>query len=44
MSEDKARGETKRHETLIETQTPDHTATTVPRKRGDHHSPMKHSR
>ena len=34
MSEDKARGETKRHETLIETQAPDHTATTVPRKKG----------
>ncbi len=45
-SEDKARGETRRRETLIETQAPDHTATTVPRrsKRGDDHSPMKHSK
>jgi len=34
MSEDKVRGETKRHETLVETQAPDHTATTVPRKKG----------
>jgi hypothetical protein len=28
------RGETNRHETLIETQVPDHAATTVPRKKG----------
>jgi hypothetical protein len=40
------RGETNRHETLIETQVPDHAATTVSRrsKRGGHHSPMKHSK
>jgi hypothetical protein len=38
------RGETNRHETLIETQVPDHAATTGPRKRGNHHSPMKHSK
>jgi hypothetical protein len=38
------RGETNRHETLIETQVSDHAATTVLRKRGDHHSPMKHSK
>jgi len=28
------RSETKRHEALIETQVPDHAATTVPRKKG----------
>jgi hypothetical protein len=42
--EERRCGAARRHETLVETQAPDHTATTAPRKKGDHHSPMKHSK
>ena len=44
MREDKARGETMRHETLIETRRRNTQQQPCREKRGDHHSPMKHGK